>query len=70
MGTAEYILADGSISSGDIFKGAIEWLGSQKEIEIISSTNDMALIGMELLYEAKTILHPKKNILSIERMEI
>jgi len=66
MGPTEYVMADGTISSSDMYAAEIMWLGKVREVEIISSTSDIPLIGMDLLQYAKTTLYPSKNILSIE----
>lgn len=68
VGSARYCLADGRLSGTSIFSGEVEWLGRKRRVEIISSNSEFPLVGMELLQEAKTILDPQKNFLSIEHL--
>ena len=59
-------LANGSISFTDTFAAEVNWLDSRKTITVIGMEADFALIGMQLLANAKTTLQPCKNILTIE----
>ncbi len=63
----EYIAADGEIAYSEVFEAEVGWLGQKQRLAIITSDSDLALVGMELLAIARTILEPRKNILSIER---
>ena len=67
VGSAKYGMADGNIAKTDVFIGEINWLEIPRRVEIIASTSELPLVGMELLSEAKTLLDPKKNVLRIER---
>lgn len=66
MGSFHYILADGNLAKTDSYYLDLEWLGQKKGIDIISSNDEIALIGMELLQEARTTLDPQRSILTIE----
>ncbi len=66
IGLFHYILANGDLAKTNVYYLDFEWLGKNKRIDIISSQDEIALVGMELLQEAKTFLDPQKNILTIE----
>lgn len=66
MGKVEYVLADGTISEAEVFEAEINWLSHKRKVPVVSSDANFALLGMELLSHAKTILHPERNILTIE----
>ena len=66
IGFIKYTLADGSISFTDTFAAEIDWLEKRKTVTIIGMEADFALIGMQLLADAKTTLQPRKNVLTIE----
>ena len=66
IGNAEYALADGTISNADIFKTEISWNNQKSEIAVVSSPSNLTLVGMELLNNVKTTLHPKENLLNIQ----
>lgn len=65
----DYVTADGAIAYSQVFEAEVEWLGKKQRLAIIGSDSDLALVGMEVLAVAKTILEPGKNILSIEQSE-
>jgi len=60
------LLADGTLSQKDVFDGEICWLEQKRKVRIVAMNTNFALIGMKLLNEAKTVLSPSKNILTIE----
>ena len=66
MGYAEYTLADGTLSQAAIFAGQVMWFNATKKVSVISCESDLALVGMELLFDAKFTLCPAKGVLTIE----
>jgi len=66
VAVGEYALADGTITETNIFEGTIDWFGKKKRISIISSPSDFCLLGMELLYELRTVIEPAKGILHVK----
>jgi len=64
--TIQCLLADGTLSQKDLFEGEIIWLGQKITTRIVAMDADFALIGMKLLADARTTMHPAKNILTIE----
>lgn len=67
IGPTEYVMADGTTSETELYSAEVEWLGERKEITVVASSSDFALLGMELLYGAKIQMRPAKNVLTIER---
>lgn len=67
IGSFHYILANGDLAKTDTYYLDFEWLGKKRGIDIISSHDEIALLGMELLEDTKTVLDPRKNILTIEK---
>ena len=65
IGSAEYAMADGTLSESKVFSVEIDWLGGRKKVSVVSSESDLSLVGMELLYDIQTMLHPAKNILKM-----
>jgi len=66
IGFAQYATVDGAIMDSEIYSVEIEWLSKKKQVSVIASQSDFALLGMELLRNTKTILEPSKGILNIE----
>ncbi len=64
--TIDCLLADGTLSKKDLFEGDIIWLGQKRKARIVGMDADFALIGMKLLTDAITTMHPAKNLLTIE----
>ncbi len=50
----EYELADGTVNTELVFIAQVDWEGETKEIDVILSSSDEALIGTELL-EGKSL---------------
>jgi len=63
LGFAEYITADGSVMDSEIFSAEIEWFSALREVSVLSSPSNFALLGMGLLQDVKTVLEPSKNVL-------
>lgn len=66
VGSAKYSMADGKLSGTRIFIAEVDWMRRKRKVEIVASESDFPLVGMQLLNEAKTVLDPQKNILTIE----
>lgn len=66
IGQAQYTTADGLVADSEIFVAEIEWFDTHKTVSVVSSSSDISLAGMELLYDTKTTLYPAKNILIME----
>ncbi len=66
IGISDYIMADGTTSETELFLSEIEWIGEKKKVTVVSSSSDIALVGMELLYDIKLTLSPAEEILTIE----
>lgn len=66
IGWVDYAMADGSIVQTGVFAAKVKWLEQEQEIAVVATESDFALIGMELLAEARTLLEPSRGILSIE----
>ena len=47
-------LANGSSSFTDIYAAEINWLNSKRTVTVVGMETDFALIGMQLLTDAKT----------------
>ena len=62
----EYTLANGAIVQAEIFQAPIKWLNKRKIVLVVAGNDDTCLLGMELLKDAKTLLIPSQNVLSIE----
>lgn len=60
------LLADGTLSQKDVFDGEINWLDQKRRVRIVSMNTNFALIGMKLLNDARTVMQPSNNILTIE----
>src|SRR3989338_10227595 len=60
IGTFHYILANGELAKTDTYYLDFEWLGKKKGIDVISSHDEIALLGMELLENTRTLLEPQK----------
>ncbi len=60
------LLADGTLSQKDVFDGEIFWLDQKRKVRIVAMDTDFALIGMKLLNDARTVMQPSNNILTIE----
>jgi len=65
VGNVEYVMADGTVSHTPMFEAEVDWLDYKRKVNVVSSDADFALIGMELLTYAKTLMQPLKNILTI-----
>lgn len=65
IGSADYFLANGKKSSCPIFSIQIDWFGREKKVCAASIDTDLALVGMNMLYERSMILKPSKNVLKI-----
>ena len=66
LGSIKYLMANGKPALAKTYEAEISWLQSRIKVQVITSEADFSLIGMELLKHAKTVLHPAKNIFSIE----
>tara|TARA_Y100000310_G_scaffold308858_1_gene352385 strand:- start:87 stop:452 length:366 start_codon:yes stop_codon:yes gene_type:complete len=66
IGSAQYIMADGTLSDSSIYLAEIDWFNEKKEVSVISSSSEFGLLGMELLSGVKTILDPANKTLTIE----
>jgi clan AA aspartic protease len=65
-GLVECTLADGTTSYTESFEAEVLWLNSKRKITVVGMEADFALIGMQLLADAKTTLSPSQKILTIE----
>ena len=66
VSTAEYTMANGTLTTAEVFRATIKWLDKTKTILVVAGNDDTSLLGMELLKHAKTTLIPNQNILMIE----
>ncbi len=69
IGVSDYIMADGTTSETELYLSEIEWIGKKKKVTVVSSSSDIALVGMELLYDSKITLSPSEEILTIESIK-
>ena len=69
IGWVDYAMADGSIVQTGVFTAKARWLEREQEIAVVATDSDFALIGMELLAGARTLMEPAKGILSIGQSE-
>lgn len=69
IGFAQYAMADGAVVETEVFVADVNWLEKERKVSVIASQSDVALLGMELLRQAKTTLAPAKNILMIDAIE-
>lgn len=69
MGFAEYAMADGSFSEAEMYIIEIDWFTQRKKVSVVAVETDLALLGMELLQNIKTILSPSQNVLILENAE-
>ena len=67
IGFSDYMNADGMISHTQVFKGTIVWFNQEKDITVISTKADIALIGMTLLDKTDIQIARYKNILTIHK---
>ncbi len=65
IGIVDYAMADGSIVQTGIFMAKAKWLDKEQEIAVVATESDFALVGMELLGQARTVLEPAKGVLEI-----
>ena len=65
-GRAEYVMADGMLSETELFSAEVDWFGSKREVLVVSSPADFALVGMELLSELKITMAASKGILNVD----
>lgn len=63
----QYTMTDGTLSESKIFSVEIDWFGLKRKVSVVSSDTDLSLLGMELLYDIQTTLHPAKNVLKMIR---
>ena len=66
IGMVEYVVADGSISKGELFITQIEWFNGVREVTVMAAETEFSLIGMDILFHAKIMLWPVKDVLTIE----
>lgn len=66
IGSAQYVMADGTISDSNIYLAEVTWFNEKVEVSVISSSSEFSLMGMELLSRAKIILEPAKGKLTIK----
>lgn len=69
IGWVDYAMADGSIVQTGIFTAKTRWLEREQDVAIVSTESDFALIGMELLADARTLLDPVNRIIDISPAE-
>ena len=53
IGSAQYVMADGTISESNIYLAKVAWFNEKVEVSVISSSSEFSLLGMELLSKAK-----------------
>lgn len=61
-------LADGSIVDTAVYSGIIEWFGSEREVEVMTSESSDALLGTEMLRDATLFLNLSQNIVELEHL--
>jgi len=66
IGSAQYVMADGTISESNIYLAKVAWFNEKVEVSVISSSSEFSLLGMELLSKAKITFEPAKEVLVIE----
>ena len=66
IGSAQYVMADGTISDSNIYVAEVVWFNERVEVSVISSFSEFSLLGMELLSKAKMTFEPAKGVLVIE----
>ena len=66
VGASCYIMADGSSSDAKVYSTTLLWFNQMREVLVVSSDSDLALVGMELLHDAIVTICVAKNILSME----
>lgn len=62
-GAVEHSLADGSPRISAIYEGKVQLLGKNRRVEVMAA--DIPLLGMQLLYETRMLMIPKKNVLQL-----
>jgi clan AA aspartic protease len=67
VSNVEARLADGSISSYDVFVGWTNWFGIIRKIEVIAGDSSMPLFGIELLSGLRLTVDFASNEVKIEQ---
>jgi clan AA aspartic protease len=65
IGELTFEMVGGARMSAEIGLGDIEWLGESREVEVIVSEAEDALIGTELLMSAKLVIDYPSSTLTI-----
>jgi clan AA aspartic protease len=69
IGWVDYAMADGSVVQTGVFSARVKWLDKEQDAAVVATESDFALIGMELLAGARTLLEPASRIIEIVSVE-
>ena len=65
-GNIKYTLANGDEALTDVYTMDMLWFGRSCEVYVVALDEDLPLLGMALLNNARTVIDPRRNLLSIE----
>ena len=67
-GKEDYLVASGEMITTDVYKGHLNWFGKRYVVEVMATSADQSLLGMQLLKSCMISINVPEKELFIEKI--